>query len=40
MNGFIAPSSMPDIARQLEEDHNFSFTDSFYSGNEQVIADN
>jgi phosphatidate phosphatase APP1 len=40
MNGFIAPSSMPDIARQLEEDHNFSFTDSFYSENEQLIADN
>lgn len=34
MNGFISPASMPDIARQLEEDHNFSFTDSFYSQKE------
>jgi len=31
MNGYIDASSMPDIARQLEEDHNFSFTDMFYS---------
>ncbi|MFO8000100.1 MAG: phosphatase domain-containing protein [Marinilabilia sp.] len=29
MNGFIDASSMPDIARQLEEDHNISFTDVF-----------
>ncbi|PWD98155.1 App1 family protein [Marinilabilia rubra] len=31
MNGYIDPSSMPDIARQLEEDHNFTFTDTFTS---------
>jgi len=29
LNEFIAPSSMPDIARQLEEDHNYSIADSF-----------
>ncbi|MGM0377231.1 MAG: phosphatase domain-containing protein, partial [Bacteroidota bacterium] len=29
MNGYIDASSMPDIARQLEEDHNFRFTDVF-----------
>lgn len=29
MNGYIDASSMPDIARQLEEDHNFSFADVF-----------
>jgi phosphatidate phosphatase APP1 len=36
MNGFIAPSSMPDIARQLEEDHNYSIADSFNSDKESV----
>lgn len=30
MNGYIDASSMPDIARQLEEDHHFSFADIFY----------
>jgi hypothetical protein len=36
MNGYIDPSSMPDIAKQLEEDHNFSFTDTFYTEKEPV----
>lgn len=29
LNGYIDASSMPDIARQLEEDQQHSFTDSF-----------
>ncbi|MFW6267704.1 MAG: App1 family protein [Marinilabiliaceae bacterium] len=29
MNGYIDASSMPDIARQLEEDHNIRFADMF-----------
>lgn len=36
INGFIAPSSMPDIARQLQEDHNYSIADSFYPEREPV----
>jgi phosphatidate phosphatase APP1 len=38
MNGYIDPSSMPDIARQLEEDHNFSFTDVFYAEKESASS--
>lgn len=38
LNEFIAPSSMPDIARQLEEDHNYSITDSFNPDKEPVSS--
>jgi phosphatidate phosphatase APP1 len=36
MNGYIDASSMPDIARQLEEDHNIRFSDYFHSQDESV----
>ncbi len=36
MNGYIDVSSMPYIARQLEEDHNIRFTDFFQSQDDPV----
>lgn len=38
MNGFIAPSSMPDIARELQEDHNYSIADSFHPERELMSS--
>jgi hypothetical protein len=38
LNGFISPSSMPDIARQLEEDHNYTIADSFNPDKDPVSS--
>ena len=38
INDYIDASSMPDIAQQMEEDHNFSIADSFYSDKEPVSS--